>query len=503
MRFIIADDVYYARKAIEKLILEWDPTSHIIASCENGTEVLKSLQQDTPDALVLDIQMPGVDGLQLSEIANQTIPNIKVLLVTGFAEFEYARQAIRNEVFRYLLKPLKKEEFFDALNGIRSAMAGQAKWVALQGEMQRIANNYRISNFLSGSQQAASFYPLPELVLSRGYLLATLLCPGLNLPQLSHAIKKNFSSECFIYEDMFHNGRWILLAANVQREDLKQFVYGYLKDMDKLVQDIMTELNLNTVIGVSSPSQNPSHMPEHFLQSKRALTMRLITPAKHIFPYEESVENSRLFSVDNIRIFRHKFQADKEDEVFSAVCTKTSGMAEISLAQIEQLYHDMLGSALSVRTEKEMPYEGRLVHKPLWEFDNLQQVFDYFKELLLPPTYLKHPNDSGIIEEIKHFLHDNYYCDISLNELATTKYFMNPNYLSRLFKNREGIGFSKYLLNIRMEKSKSLLEDEKISISEIAALVGYTSSSYFIANFKKYHGCTPGALADMIKEKQP
>ena len=121
MRFAVADDVLLARKAVEKLILEWDRDSTVCCSCDNGDEVLKVLEDQKVDVLVTDIRMPGLNGIALSEVVRQRFPSVDVVLVSGYATFDYARAALHNGVRDYLLKPLKREDLFHTLDAIKKA----------------------------------------------------------------------------------------------------------------------------------------------------------------------------------------------------------------------------------------------------------------------------------------------------------------------------------------------------------------------------------------------
>lgn len=98
---------------------------------------------------------------------------------------------------------------------------------------------------------------------------------------------------------------------------------------------------------------------------------------------------------------------------------------------------------------------------------------------------------SKIVEEIVHYVEDNYYKNISLRELAENKYFMNYSYCSRLFSQETGMTFSKYLIQYRLKKAKTLLENKDMKISFIAFEVGYNDVSHFIQSFKKSYGLTP------------
>lgn len=500
MRFIIADDVFYARKAIEKMVMEWDAQSRVVLSCDNGVRVLKALEQETVDVLILDIKMPGMDGLQVSEIVRKEYPHIKTLLVTGYAEFEYARNALKNGVFRYLLKPLKKEELYGALDELRALLGSYAERRQPDGDAQRMMNSYRMMGFLSGGVGIEPRYPLPEDVLQRGYVTSVVLCPEITDAQLSSVAEEIISEEVFIYGDMLHGHRWLLLICNGEDLPIDKFQAVCMEKMELLTQEIPRRYAQVCNVGAAPASKCVAEMPECYLKAKRALSLRLIQKRERVFLFSDSGKDKPVLSKEDIRMIRTKLQAHKTDEVEKMLEKKIAMLPRLSLCQAEQIYHDFFSIALSLRMERGQSGEGKLAPRQLWDFNTSKQVTQYLENLIYGEQDVKEEGEWDIISEIKEFLHENYYCEISLNELATTKYFMNPNYLSRLFKNQVGMGFSKYLLRLRMEKARDLISQDDLNINEVAAMVGYASTSYFIGNFKKYYGETPGNLSNAFKE---
>lgn len=500
MRFLIADDVFLARKAVEKLVMDWDPSSKIVASCDNGIRVLKLLSQEPVDVLILDIRMPGVDGLQLSQTVRRDYPRVKTLLVTGYADFEYAQEALKNGVFRYLLKPLKKDELFAALDELKGMLALREKRPE-RDEVRRAMSSYRMMGFLSGGEDIEPQYPLPEAVLERGYIMAMVLCHGITYEQLSRVTEETLKQEVFLYGDMLHGARWLLLLCNEEGIPAERFAKETLAQLETLTQQIPARYGLVAMTGVAPVSCRVADMPASYLRAKRALAMRLIQKKERVFLFEEPSGEKRLLSPEDVRMIRGKLQAHKSDEVMRLMEKKLSALPRLRLHQAEQIYHDFVSIALSLRMERGLTGEGRLAPRQLWDFDTKEQVNAYLEELIYGESETRDEGEGNLITEIKTFLQENYYCEISLNELAATKYFMNPNYLSRLFKSRVGIGFSRYLLQLRMEKAKELLQKGDMSINEIASMVGYASTSYFIANFKKVYGDTPGSMTEPAKER--
>ena len=133
----------------------------------------------------------------------------------------------------------------------------------------------------------------------------------------------------------------------------------------------------------------------------------------------------------------------------------------------------------------------------LYHIKNKDELFSYIRNVLnevVKDTTYNEENDRSIIDDIVNYLNYNYQYDISLNQLATHKYYMNPSYLSRLFKQVTGQNFSRYLIRLRMQKARELLKNKDIKVSEVASYVGYNDLSNFIQTFKKHYGITPNQL---------
>ena len=129
----------------------------------------------------------------------------------------------------------------------------------------------------------------------------------------------------------------------------------------------------------------------------------------------------------------------------------------------------------------------------LYKFKHIEELENYLKEIVAVICSGKEniKRKSKIVEEIVHYVEDNYYKNISLRELAENKYFVNYSYCSRLFSQETGMTFSKYLIQYRLEKAKHYLENKDMKISFIAFEVGYNDVSHFIQSFKKNYGLTP------------
>lgn len=487
MKFAIADDVYVARKAMEKLILEWDNGSIICCSCGNGEDVIHAMEQEPVDILITDIRMPGLDGLQLSEVIEKRFPFVDVILVSGYATFEYARTALYHGVRDYLLKPLKREELFSVLNKVRSGREEDKKLREKIEEAKKYTDSFLLLQYLSRENSPESMLPSELLELKGGmFFIIRILGTKHSDRELGNRLQTLCNPNDVLFLDILHGGMGIVSSCGIERS---QSVY------DKKIREIQ-QLKIEDdflVIGVSSLTEGLKSLQSAYSQSLQAISLGLVNRKDLIHIYSGR-QGKALFTKEDLHVIRHLLNAQKVREV-KEFCLKklaTFDAESVSVFQLEQAYQALLGICYSMGN-RDYKMGNKRIYRPLWDFESPELWLDYICSLAISSTELyPEVNEGTIIEDIQQFLEKNYYCEISLNELAATRYYMNPNYLSRLFKAKTGMGFSRYLLGLRMNKAEQLLKTGEMSIHEVALLVGYTSPSYFIHNFKKYFGRTPG-----------
>ena len=482
MRFAVADDVLLARKAVEKLILEWDRDSTVCCSCDNGDEVLKVLEDQKVDVLVTDIRMPGLNGIALSEAVRQRFPSVDVVLVSGYATFDYARAALHNGVRDYLLKPLKREDLFHTLDAIKKARAEEKRQEDLLREVQKRAGSFLLLRYLSGEERPEDVLPREMTGLKNGcFFAAQIMVKGVKFEELSIRLRDLSFSRDLIFEDILHSGAGVIVSCGEERAvavyDKKIRALGTLAEQER-------KEGHPAAVGVSMLLTGPDSIREAYSQARRACCLRLQDPERGLYRFDTD-RGKELLSKEDLHLIRNHLNAKRVKEAKEFCLKKLIQPDMTTVLQLEQSYQALLGICFTMDMEA--------IYRPLWDFDDMNGLLDYICSMACCSGETDRTvNEGDIIDEIQAFLEDNYYCEISLNELAATKYFMNPNYLSRLFKARTGMGFSKYLLGLRMKKAEELLENGDMNINEVALMVGYTSPSYFIQNFKKYFGRTPG-----------
>lgn len=143
INLVIADDEIIIRKGLQSIPWE-DYSFRVVGVAKNALEVLELFESNTVDVLLTDIRMPGLSGLELSERALELNPKVKIIFLTGYSEFEYAKQALQMGAFDYLLKPIGTDEILDCMKQVRDRVLREREEEAQAQLRERELNNYRV-----------------------------------------------------------------------------------------------------------------------------------------------------------------------------------------------------------------------------------------------------------------------------------------------------------------------------------------------------------------------
>lgn len=143
INLVIADDEMIIRRGLESI--PWEEHSfHVVGVAKNALEVLEIFEQETVDVLLTDIRMPGLSGLELSERVLEFNPKIKIVFLTGYSEFDYAKQALKMGAFDYLLKPISTKELVACMERVRDKVLKERQQSEQEELKEKELNNYRI-----------------------------------------------------------------------------------------------------------------------------------------------------------------------------------------------------------------------------------------------------------------------------------------------------------------------------------------------------------------------
>lgn len=514
MKVLIVEDEYYARKRLVKLLNECEEDMELAAALWDGAAAVEYLEQHTDvDVVVTDIVMPRMGGLQLAEYVYHSMPYVQVVIVSGYEEFDYARKAIEYEVKQYLIKPVRKEEFLRTLSELGEKKENYRREVedVVQERLAMLPYGFPLSAQILGNRKLMSRY-LPDYIAAG----AEVPC-RIAVIQLERAFSREEAALAHRIcmqrlEGSFCGGFYCkgedeyvfcLLEERIEHAG------GSLAALEELLHYFRVKLDAGIAIGLSRPFTGCENAADAYKECLYAINNRLIKGWNQVYEYHRGRTGRysfhELFDMQDESMLMGALQVSDYGRAAGLVHELLHKQELLAGGDVNALYDVTLNILRTVSKYYRSLYqasESRVEimfsrRYDLYSFKHPEELEDYLLGILREICNYKQSSPNGgnaIIRDILHYVERNYEYDLSLQELAEKKYFMNPSYLSRLFKSEVGKTFSGYVIELRIEKARELLEDRTLKINDIAAQVGYHDTSHFIRSFKKICGCTPEEL---------
>ena len=535
-KVLLVDDETLIREAISENI-QWEEMGFsFMGACENGKQAIEAIEKEQPDLLLTDINMPFVDGMELTKFVYENYPDTKVIIISGFDEFEYAKNAVKYQVLEYILKPITPMEFTETLLRVKKMFDERKE---SQRDMKKIRSAYvsnlpmvqgrYLHNLLNGTVDYAKLDEKQEelrLNLSAG-CYNTALVEGDSLEpftsqyanvkdELALFAVYNITAEIVASENcgiafQGTDEKTAILFMGDEEESLKIKMKQILPKIHQAMEEF---LQIQVTIAVGKSVKRLEELPDSFAKTKSALEYKFMLGGNQTIEAEEYEEIRN--SAKHIDIFEWASQM--------ATTIRTNKIEEISqkteqfVEQVKLSYVNKNRSfvyvqnlVLSVINLLELPEEledeiysqERNFMKQIYECENLDEIehrlrgtFRYICNLMSNQRDSYGKRQAMLALD---YIEKNYAdSSVTLNSVCTAL-AMSTSYFSSVFKNYTGETFIESLTKKRMEKAKILLEQGKLKTYEIAEAVGYSDAHYFSVSFKKAVGKTPTEYAREVR----
>lgn len=480
-RVLIVDDEMPALRFVRSIIEQFAKGFTIACTAASGEQGLEYLQKHSVELLITDISMHGMNGIELARAARALQPNIHIVIISGYGEFEYAQGAIQAGVDDYLLKPVSITKMTDILKAVEKKLDAE------------------------NTDMAASV--LPALACGQPYSVE-------NAVQLYHGKSFRFALIRWGNLDMTLPRNLGASALVQPRDEYFQVLRGRDDDErvliapDSPMDDYLTHLsvymtkpgNLNTWTAIYTPSVRDVETLPAFIEWALTLLYRKTVIGKHqILPYtgEAASEDHQSLPVADLKqlaffISTGKFRLIKDYFVSLATTWEREQMPQRQVWHMgRQLIHQVAGVYQPVGNRRE---------ETLTEFDDMIRCAASYGDLVsgMYATLF----DSSSVRDRKlstqelydyavQYVQENYAQPLSMQSVCD-EIGISQTYLSRLFRKYSDTTFNAYLTRCRMEAAmKLLLEKPDLLLRDVAACVGYDDSSYFTKVFHQYTGQTP------------
>lgn len=540
IKVFLVEDEMVIRRGIKNSI-DWEKEGYIFCGeASDGELAYPMIIKEKPDILITDIRMPFMDGLELCKLVKKELPNIKILILSGYDEFDYAKEAIRLGVTEYLLKPISSGKLLEALNGVSESIRREKEDKDLvrknMEEMrentehekqkffeQMIAGNLSMADALETGKKyemnlSAGMY---NLLLFRFTLGEENRKSGELLGEAEYAIEKLTERLEYVFEFQRGVEGWAFLLMADNEEQMSERV----KELSKVLEEIMK--NYSTIAyfgGIGQPVARLRELEESFREAERALAARFTMELNRIISVEDirmaqnvdtldDIEITSFGEIEKTRTMLEKFLNNgAEDEIDEFVDVYINELPEENLKSVLMRQYIIMDAYIVMMSfcekiegiEGEMQAQSEELKNSMKTIQTLEEIKNYIRMLLKKIIGVRDTISgrrySDIIEIAKDQIRKTYMSDeISLNTIAA-EVGMSPSYFSSIFSKEMGKTFVEYLTEIRMDRAKELLMCSSMKTSEIGYEVGYKDPHYFSYIFKKTQNCTPKEFRARGKE---
>lgn len=512
-RVIIVDDEPTAIEFVDALIKRKASDFQVVATACNGRECIELIDKLQPDIVISDIKMPVMDGIELIRHINSAYPQILTLLISGYEEFEYARQALKYNAVDYIKKPIIPRIFAEVMNRMRDhldCVFGEERNKVIRNLAKGIdvnssvlekyfpQNNYYailirkngLPRRFLGTQDIEVFSEVYESIIVYGrdemeslYLITKEIMVGSDkqtLPRYIQSILTRETNQAYyttviatkepIPRDLFNTG-----LRRLYRELDSKTIIG--KNQIIYIEDLSDKPSVS-----SRSTQNLNHIGNQETAS-REQTARMIRKLEHLLSLRQ---------YDRVR--------QEVRKLFDFWNT-----SEKTQLQVEELVHQLLfllrnyGAAPGNTGNIEYDIEDAF-----YNAENMDDLKNSIDQLLFGEN-----EDSSIVsskidspeffQKVRNYINDNMTEQLSLQSVSQ-EFGISQTYLSKMFRKYEDKSFNNFLTTIRMEEAKKLMEnDPDLFIKDIAAMVGYNDQFYFSRIFRSYTGRCPSDY--LVEEK--
>lgn len=526
LKVFLAEDEFIIREGIKNNI-DWQAHGYeFCGEASDGELAFPLIQKTRPDILITDIKMPFVDGLALSRLVKKELPETEIIILSGYEEFDYAKEAIQIGVARYLLKPVNGETLLQEIDSVAEIILGKQKEKEIREKYQKEMEENSLRDQMDLFQHLVTGdCSMEELLSVADKLDLKIMAPWysivlLKIQSMKHdyeeysgsivvvdeRIAKLAEPEHVLIFDRALEGRAFLFKADSE-EELLAYQKEYLGDVKEVLSGYA---NLRYFGGIGTPVNRLREIPASFEDASHAFAHRYLVAESCILDssllMQEGAaehEDFRISAVNPEQIDRTKMQeflrtGDLDEVVYfvDEFFGKLDGGAMKS--RIFRQYITMDAYFSIVDFLKGLGLQKDEIEAPDQDSSILQDeksAMDYIVRIMEKALVLREKKASSryedVVSEVIHYIEDNYAQEeLSLNLLASHVNF-SPNHLSMIFSQQTGQTLIRYLTDYRMNRAKELLRCSSKKSSVISMEVGYKDPHYFSYLFKKTQGMTP------------
>lgn len=525
-KVLVADDEYWICESLRNM-LNWEEYSFsYLEPAYDGEDALDKIESDRPDIVITDINMPFVSGTELIKIIKKRYPDMVVLVLSGYSDFDYVRESLLAGAVDYLLKPITKSNLVkvltksvDIIGGHRADRREQkeakeklkiASSILLDKEMSRMIKSSKASMELKAPQSQMSEY---ELNFAGFTLVMFKTCSPSQIMHKKHMTDanqvsyqiKSILSECLknqkftVFNNIYLPNQYILIA-DMDGECLQ-------RACDRMIAALQNYTGSCVSAAVSSHYFSFSDIKNAYNESVLAQMARFYRNksekinSRDIGSYSvkkrmnPEQENQLIFAVQN------NAPATIRNIIFDSVGLPNCVKDRWRFIEVKQTIDSIIRILTTNSTREYSPTELMAIDnfsellKLAFESCNVSELCSILEQMI---DELFSSSDSSVtsdtmrktVKQVQDYINKNYFSDLSLTMLSK-KFLVERSYLSKAFKQETGKNLMLYLSEVRINKAKEYIRQNQLNLTKISQLVGYDDYGYFNRVFRKITAVSP------------
>ncbi|CCC57991.1 MULTISPECIES: response regulator [Caloramator] len=520
LKILIVDDEYLVLDSLKMIISKNFEDVKVIGTASSGREAIEKAIELKPDAIFMDIHMPGIDGIEAIRQIKAANNDVFFVILTAYEYFDYAKEALNLGVFEYLLKPINKSKVIETISKLSAAVENKRRNFLIEVELKDKINkiipfleaqfvSYKMFNV--GTLNEVQFYEgIFNMDLKHGYAMCILFSDFEDRGKVEslkgRQDKQNFYdllkiklkglTNCLIGRPL--SDRIVAFIPVNEAENINDIKDKSVKLGKRLTEKLMGSTDIKFKIGIGRVYDLegfPRSCSEAYLAAATK-TDGIIIHYEDIplnlqssYDYNSNIENLFLNS-----IITGNF--NEAHEIFKEIFVWLNSIYledidRIKAKLIELVF--LIERAVSQRIDNFSDIKQKVILSLLKISNGIElrmQFLQFISDLAYQIQNSKNGNIDGIVSKVLEYINKNYHQDISLHDIAKSVN-LSYHYLSKIFKDKIGKGFIEYLTELRIEKSMQLLINQNLSIKEICQQIGYSDPNYYCKAFKRVTGMTP------------
>ena len=490
-----------------------------IMEASSAEEAVEKIREHKPDILLTDIIMGEMSGIELVKIARRYVPESASVLISGYSEFHFAKEAIALGVVDYLLKPVRQEEITDVLSRViarevhrKNLLYNTADYETSGDSGLTERQREQLTAFLYGMKTNVDF-PVTGMFqdTARYFQIGVFRVPSKpNFDRLRTAVQeiiREVGGPWFVTFCNLVPYRQIVVIAAAPHEDHRRAEQTLVKSFREIHFRIRKRLDLVLFGGISGVGTTLSGAL--LTQARQALDLRFSLEGDTgggVFYWSEWEQSARPdLPEEDLKLYQRMLTAGDLKEALATVRRIFSADVPGTAMHVRILYVELVcilartcikkagGSIVSMLGPECL--SGGIID----EFDSREELIESLCRTIttaLEQWMAVTADARSVLMNVKNYIENNFSCrEISTNFLSR-QFCISLGYLSTSFNKEFGIPITKYIINLRMNYAKKLLRETGLCISDIADNCGFSNVSYFMRTFKKHVGCTPNEFRE-------